>query len=151
MKRISATALIALSAIALGISACGNDPDARSEGRYCTEVGDHLTALNSPVLTTGADVDATMEAWRTVARSAPLAIEKEWTIMLASMETASTVDPADPASMQKVADTARASEPYANRVIEYTYSLCQALIGSVTPVSTAPATAPDTTPSTTGG
>ncbi len=145
MKRITATALTALCAIGLGITACGSDPEARSEGRYCTEVGDHLNALNSPALTTSAQVDATMQEWRTVARSAPLAIEKEWTIMLASMETASTVDPADPASMQKVADTARASEPYANRVIEYTYSLCQAVIGSVTPVSAAPETAPSTT------
>jgi len=64
--------------------------------------------------------------------------------MMSSLETAVTVDPADPASMQLVADTARASEPAANRVITYTQQKCGALIGNMAPTATAAAPAPTT-------
>jgi hypothetical protein len=140
---------LSCAALALGlgtaIAACGGSADQRSEGRYCTEVGNHLTALNSPSIQTPADIDTTLAAWRTVAQSAPLAIQQEWDTMVKSMETAATVKPNDPASMQKVADTARASEPAANRVIDYTYQKCRVTIGKVTPVVTTTSTPPSTT------
>jgi hypothetical protein len=145
MKRSPAVAVLAICAATFGVVACSDGED-RSEGRYCTEVGNHLTALNTPSLATAADIDAMLDEWRAVARTAPLAIENEWTTMLATMETAATVDPNDAGSMQKVADTARAGEPAANRVIDYTFQLCQATIGDVTPVVTVGVTVPVTVP-----
>jgi hypothetical protein len=146
MKCSTAMALFAFPAITLGVAACADGGDPRSEGRYCTEVGDHLAALNSPTIATPADVDAVLAEWRTVARSAPLAIQPEWDTMIAAMETAATVDPTNNDSLQLVADTARASEPAANRLIDYTFTKCNATIGAVTPVVTvAPTIAVDTT------
>jgi hypothetical protein len=49
--------------------------------------------------------------------------------MIEAMETAATVDPNDPESVQEVADTARASEQSANRVIAYTQQRCGLTIG----------------------
>ncbi|MFM2076550.1 MAG: hypothetical protein RJA49_440 [Actinomycetota bacterium] len=135
MKCTSAAALLAISAIALGTTACASG-DGRSAGRYCTTVGDHLAELNSPVLTSQADIDAMLATWRKVARSAPLQIEPEWVAVVANIETASTVDPADKKSVQRAADTARATEQAANRVIDYTFNVCGATIGKVTPVKT---------------
>ncbi|MBI4933199.1 MAG: hypothetical protein HY828_04935 [Actinobacteria bacterium] len=147
--------LLALPALALVLVACGDDPAERSEGRYCTEVGDHLAALNTPTLATPDDIDSMLGEWRTVAGAAPIAIQSEWNTMIAAVETAVTVDANDAASVQKVADTARASEPAANRVIDYTFTKCNATIGAVTPVVTVPvtvpATAPATPPPSTGG
>jgi hypothetical protein len=131
--------------LALVLGACGSDTDARSEANYCTQVGNHLADLGSTDITDGADVDRVVRAWRAVAGSAPLAIEAEWDTMLANLETAITVDPTDQASMQRVADTARASEPAANRVIAYTQQRCNALIGSVAPTATTVVTAPPET------
>ena len=136
-----------------GLAACGDDPDQRSEANYCTEVGNHLSDLNAPEITTDADIDRVVGAWRRVARSAPLAIEAEWTMMVANLETAVTVNPDDTASLQLVADSARSSEPAANRVIAYTQQRCGALIGSVAPTATT-TTATETAPAetaTTGG
>jgi hypothetical protein len=65
--------------------------------------------------------------------------------VMESMETASTVDPNDVESVQRVADAARSAEPASNRVITYTYDLCRAVIGTVTPVTTTPAQVPPTT------
>ena len=134
---------LALTALPLGLVACGDDAQQRTEANYCTQVGNHLTDLNSPAITEDADIERVLSSWRTVARSAPLAIEAEWDTMVANLETAVTVDPNDPTSMQRVADTARSSEPAANRVITYTEQRCGAVIGDVAPT-------PDTTGSTTG-
>lgn len=139
---------LALTALPLGLVACGDDAKQRSEANYCTQVGNHLTDLNSPAIAEDADIDRVLKSWRTVARSAPLAIEAEWDTMVANLETAVTVDPNDPASMQRVADTARSSEPAANRVIAYTEQRCGAVIGDV---AATPATTGNTTGNTTGG
>jgi hypothetical protein len=64
--------------------------------------------------------------------------------------------------MQRIADTARSNEPSANRVIDYTFTLCGVRIGEGRPVTTtvppstvpAPSTAAPTVPPTvppTGG
>ena len=49
--------------------------------------------------------------------------------MVDAMETAITVNPNEPESLQKVADTARASEPAAKRVVSYTAERCGLTIG----------------------
>lgn len=131
----------------LGIVACGDNANQRSEANYCTQVGNHLSALNTPVIGEGGDIDKVIDAWRAVSASAPLAVQAEWVTVVAALETAITVDPNDPASMQLVADTARESEPAATRVISYTQQRCGALIGNVAPT---PATAAPTPP-TSGG
>ena len=152
MKRSSAVAVLVISAVAL--AACADDQE-RSEGRYCTEVGNHLAALNTPPLTNSAEVDDMLDAWRAVADAAPLAVQPEWDRLMAAMETASTVDPADAEAMQRVADTARSNEPSANRIIDYTFTLCGVRIGEGTPITTTvpPSTVPPTTlpTSSTGG
>lgn len=152
---LSAAPTRALAALALsiaGLAACGDDPQQRSESNYCAQVNTYLADLSAPVLAVPADIDRVLDAWRAVARSAPLAIEAEWNTMVNNVETASTVDPNDPASMQRVADTARRSEPAANLVITYTRQKCGADIAAGAPAPTTPAaetTAVETTqPST---
>jgi len=140
----------ALLAITFGVvTACGDNADQRSEANYCTQVGNHLTDLNSPTITGEGDIDRVVGSWRTVSKSAPIAVQAEWEKMVANLDTAITVDPNDPVSMQLVADTARKSEPAANRVISYTQQRCGALIGSVAPTLTTLLTSTTTTPDTT--
>ena len=109
-------------------SACG-DADPRSEAAYCGQVASHSSDLNSPVIETSLDIGRVLAAWRTVSNAAPIAIQPEWATMVDSMETAVTVDANDPESLQKVADTARASEPAAKRVVSYTLERCGITIG----------------------
>jgi len=140
-------ALLALTLFA--VSACGDDADQRSEANYCTQVGKHLTDLNSPTIAENGDIEGVVGAWRTVSESAPIAVQAEWESMVVNLETAITVDPNDPLSMQLVADTARKSEPAANRIISYTQQRCGALIGGVAPTPTTLLPTTTTIPSTT--
>jgi hypothetical protein len=55
---------------------------------------------------------------------------------MAAMETAATVDPSDAEAMQRIADTARSNEPSANKVIDYTFTLCGVRIGEGAPITT---------------
>jgi len=119
------------------LGACSGD-EGGSEARYCTTVGENLTALGSPTISTPDDVDRTVALYRKLRDSAPLAIEAEWSVLVGSIETAAAVDPADPESIQRAADTARASQQAANRVMEYTQKLCGVSFGQP-PIVTAPA------------
>lgn len=110
------------------IAAC-DDGNERSESAYCGQVATHLTDLNSPPIATGIDINRVLAAWRDVESSAPVAIETEWATMVDAIETAVTVDPNDPEAMQRVADTARASEPASKRVVSYTQERCGLTIG----------------------
>ncbi len=150
LARIRTTLTTVLLALTFAtVSACGNNADQRSETNYCTQVGNHLTDLNSPAIVADGDIDRVLASWRTVSKSAPLAVQAEWETMVANLETAITVDPNDPASMQLVADTARKSEPAANRVIAYTQQRCGALIGNVAPTPATLLTSTTTTAATT--
>ena len=120
--------LAVLAAATVLIAACSAGAQ-RSESAYCGQITQYQTQLNSPVISTPTDIGLVLAAWRSVAQSAPVAIESEWNTMVDMMETAVTVDPEDPESMQLVADTARASEPAAERVVSYTQERCGLTIG----------------------
>lgn len=126
--------------VALG--ACTADSAPTSEGAYCTEVGNRLADLNAVGFVDEADLVRVIDSWRAVAAAAPLAVETEWREVLRGMETVVTVDPADAQSVQSAADTLRSIEPAADRVISYTFRLCNALIGPQVPVSTTPSAGP---------
>ena len=143
MTTVAARLLVlAAAALPVALTACSDTPQ-RTESNYCTQVNDHLSDLNAGAITTDADIARVLDAWRSVADVAPIAIEAEWSAMVRNVETAATVDPNDQASLQKVADIARESEPAANRVIAYTRQKCGALIGSVAPTATTTAPAAD--------
>ncbi|HAP74783.1 MAG TPA: hypothetical protein DCR14_01715 [Acidimicrobiaceae bacterium] len=139
-----AVPLLATLAIALVATACSDDDAQRSDGAYCTEVGNRLADLNTPALATDDDIERVLDSWRAVAAAAPLAVQPDWEVVVDNMETAATVDPNDPESVQRMADAARAGEPAATRVISYTYERCSVLIGTETPVTTTPLQVPPT-------
>lgn len=121
--------IAALAATGVSVAACSDDADQRSESAYCGQIAAHLADLNSPPITTSSDIGRVLSAWRAVAAAAPVAVDTEWETMVESIETAITVDPDDPESLQKVADTARASEPAARHVVSYTQERCGITIG----------------------
>ena len=127
LNRLAPLALALTGMVAL--VACSEDPAQRTEENYCKTVSEHLNDLNGPVINTQDDIDRVVAAWRNVAATAPLAVQEEWSAMVDNVETASTVDPADAASVQRVADQARRTEPAANKVILYTQNTCGITIG----------------------
>ncbi|MFZ4811279.1 MAG: hypothetical protein ACOYL9_08055 [Ilumatobacteraceae bacterium] len=123
----------------------GCSEPSRTTSRYCAEVGRQLGLIATPAIATPDDVLRTMDAYRAVAAEAPAAVEPEWATMIASLETASTVIPSDPASLAKAKDAALSSQPAATRIQQYTQQTCGTAIGTPPP-ATNPVTA--TTPPT---
>lgn len=115
---------------ALLIAGCGSAAGKRTDENYCAAVSQHLAELNTPNIATSADIDRTVELYRSIAKVAPLAVEQEWDVLTLAYETASTADPNDQASLQKAADTIRASQKSATAIATYTQQLCNAQIGA---------------------
>jgi hypothetical protein len=113
------------------VTACSSDPPA-SAGDYCALVTTNLEQLNAPAIVDAAGIQAASDLYRSISSVAPLAVQKEWETMTTNVETAATVDPNDPASVQRVADMARSSQHAASSISDYTSKLCGVTIGSPT-------------------
>jgi len=129
---LGTTGLLGLAALVV-LPACGSDPS-RAE-RYCSDVQANLAALVTPAIATEADIAATLDLYRSLADQAPIAVQPEWERLVQSLETAATVNPADPASVQLAADTARITESAAVRIQQYTNQICGVAIGDVPPAT----------------
>ncbi|MEO5900986.1 MAG: hypothetical protein ABIR68_12800 [Ilumatobacteraceae bacterium] len=137
--------LIALLPGAILVSGCGSG-NARTDAKYCAAVNQHLTELNSPQIVTSADVAKAVAVYQTIAKAAPLAVEKEWDVLTIAYQTAATVTVNDPASARRVVDAINGSQHSASAAAEYTRRLCNVQIGTPT-VPTTPA-APSSLPPT---
>ncbi len=152
-----------LVAAAGGLTACSSND--RTVSAYCTQVNAALPQVAAPAIATPADITATIRVYRAIADHAPAAIEPEWATLIKSLETASGVDPSDPASIADATNAALATAPAATRIRRYTQDNCQIDVGtpptappmpetttSVAPETATPSeTAVSLPPETTGG
>lgn len=127
MRRLVGAGVLAATALLAG---CGSSTSQRTDENYCAAVSTHLDELNTPSISTPADVTRTLDLYRSIAKVAPLAVEQEWDVLTLAYETAATVVPNDQASMQTAADTIRASQKSATAIAVYTQRLCNAQIGA---------------------
>ena len=134
---------VALTALLLG---CGGGGSAGDAERFCGEVQANTRALVRPRLRAPEDIDTLLALYRELGELAPLAIETEWDALILNYETASTVAPADPASVQRVAARAYATERSAVAVHDWLVANCAVDIG---PVATIVRDAPRRTRTTT--
>ena len=125
------------------ITACSSDAPATA-GQYCATVTSSLQQLNTPAIVDAAGIEATTQLYRSITSIAPLAVQKEWETMTSNVETAATVDPTDPASVQRVADMTRSSQQAASTISDYTTKICGVTI--VTPTTTIPVIVSTTAP-----
>jgi hypothetical protein len=142
----SAAALVALGALAAG---CGDDSPGGDTAKFCEEVQQHQAELLTAP-TTLADVTSFVDLYKEIDKVAPLAIEPHWQALIVNYETASTVDPADPESVQKSLALAYATEGSAVQVRDFLLTNCNVDLGPVATIvphgSAAPAgTVPATT------
>ena len=122
--------------VSCAVAACSsNDPPA-TDGQYCAKVSSSLDQLNVPAIADSVGIDQTAELYRTITSIAPLAVQKEWQTMTSTVEAAASVDPNDPASVQRVADMTRSAQHAASSISDYTSKVCGVTIG--TPTTTIP-------------
>ena len=143
----SVAALAACGGLLVG---CGDDGPPGT-AKFCGEVKEHATALLTAP-TAIAEIPAFVDLYKRLERDAPLAIQPHWQALVLNYETASTVDPADPASVQRSYALAYRTEGSAVAVHDFLLANCNVDLGPVaTIVSHAPVAPAETAPATTGG
>lgn len=88
-----------------------------------------MTALTSAPITYSDDIEPILELYRDIASLAPLTIETEWRQLVTNYETASTVVPDDPESVQRVVTEAYRSERSAAEVDRWLQANCGLSMG----------------------
>ena len=96
---VSVAAVAVVAALVGVVGSCSDDP-APTVGAYCDSVRANLQELVNPNIATTSDIEATIDRYRSIADVAPLAVEPEWRRVIEALETAATVVPSDPASME---------------------------------------------------
>jgi hypothetical protein len=128
MRTSAAGCLAGLSLAAIAVAGCA--ADAGDTARFCGQVAaNQETILALP--TTADDIDDYVSTYRTIGESAPLAIEQEWDALVLNYETASTVDPGDPESLQRVVAQAVRTERSAIAVHDWLLANCDVDLGNV--------------------
>ena len=117
--------------VAVTVVACGDE--APSAERFCGEIEANLDALTQPDLTYTDDIGPLLDLYRDIGELAPLAIEAEWDQLIVNYETASTVVPDDPESVQRAVTEAFRSERSAAAVDNWLQETCGLTMG---PIST---------------
>lgn len=125
--------------IVVGAACGGGGGDAE---RFCGEVQANRRAILDPTLAAPTDVDATLELYRSIGDVAPLDIAAEWDRLVVNLETASTVEPDDPDSLQQAVASAYATERSAIAVRDWLRSHCRVDLGPVATIVTPAPTAP---------
>jgi len=118
---------VAVTAMAV---ACGRD-EAPSAERFCGEIEVNLDALTRPDLAFADDIDPLLDLYRDIGELAPLAIEAEWDQLIVNYETASTVVPDDPESVQRAVTEAFRSEQSAATVNQWLQDTCALSMGPI--------------------
>lgn len=131
-------------AVSSALAGCGDDEVGDAE-RFCGEVQANADAIVDPPLEHPEDVDAALDLYRDVGAAAPLDIEPHWDALVLNLETASTVDPDDPESLQRVYARAYATEREARTVRDWLRDHCEVDLGPVATIVPPAAKAPPTT------
>ncbi|MET0146527.1 MAG: hypothetical protein ABW328_17330 [Ilumatobacteraceae bacterium] len=136
-------AAAALATVIAGgiLSACDDDGPGDAE-RFCGEVRDHTAELVTGPATV-EDIDGFLALYERIGEVAPLAIAPHWQALSLSFETADSVVPNDPDSLQAAARQAYATERSAVAVKDWLLANCNVDIGpvaTIVPAAPPPAT-----------
>lgn len=126
---------LALCAGATLFGACGDAGGSSAE--FCADIRTHREAILAPP-PNAAEIDDFVELHRDIGGAAPLAIEQEWGDLVVNYETASTVEPGDPESVQRVVETAVRTEESVTAVQQWVAVNCEVELGPVATIQPPP-------------
>lgn len=125
---------MSFAALVVGAGACGSGEPTADAERFCAEVDSNKKAITAPALRTAADVEAFVDLHRRIGEFAPLAIEQEWNDVTSNYETAATIDPEDPESIERAKSKAYATERSVVAVRDWLRATCRVNLGPVTTI-----------------
>jgi hypothetical protein len=119
LLRIAAPALLAATLVA-----CGDDGVTADAERFCGEAAAQQARIVNPPMASEAELEETLEFFTLMGQLAPLEISEQWNDVVEAMETASTVVPSDPESVERAALQAYATERSAYEIKVYLQRVC---------------------------
>lgn len=126
----AAVAVIAMGAM-VGCGGSGETPDAE---RFCGEIAADPAAVVAPSLDSAEALSETLGHYRMLDALAPIGIADDWQVLIDTVETATTVVPEDPDSMQRLVAEAFAMERSAVAVHAWVLANCGVDLGPVTTI-----------------
>lgn len=124
---------VALVVASVALVGCSRDGEPESDAeRFCGEAAANTALISDPPMADEAELTATLEFYRLMGQLAPAAIAPEWAVLVDTLETATTVVPGDPESMQRVAMASYAMERSAYAVKVWLERNCGVTIPIVT-------------------
>lgn len=128
--------VLLIVAFGASLTACGGDDGVQSDAeRFCNEATAQRNTILAPPLSTEAELTATLDFYRLMGQLAPIAIAEQWNDLVVNLETAITVVPGDPASEQRVAVQAYATERSAYEVATWLKKNCNLDLGPITTIA----------------
>ncbi len=127
-------ALLAVVTTVVALTACGDETGSDAE-RFCGEIGADPGSVVAPPLDDEEQLATTLTRYRELAELAPIAVEADIRSLLTSLETASTVVPSDPASVQRAVTQAYASERSAVVLRDWVRANCGVDLGPVATIT----------------
>lgn len=128
--------VLSIAAFGASLTACGGDDGVQSDAeRFCNEATTQRNTILAPPLSTEAELTATLDFYRLMGQLAPIAIAEQWNDLVVNLETAITVVPGDPASEQRVAVQAYATERSAYEVAIWLKKNCNLDLGPITTIA----------------
>ena len=120
--RTSTHALCVLACAALTVLAsCGGQ--ARTATNFCRQLQQELPGIAMPAATSHEVADL-VDSYGRLLDVAPLAVQDDWAALTGLVKAAAEVDAADPASVQKVADLAYATQKHATNAATWVLANC---------------------------
>jgi hypothetical protein len=136
----------AVVALAASFAAGCGDDGGSDAGQFCADVRADVAGVVSPSLASTVELDATLERYRALAELAPPAIAEEWSALVLNLETAATVVPDDPDSVQRAVAQAYATEKSAVAVADWLRANCAIDVGPVATIVPQDRPTPASTP-----
>ncbi len=119
-----------LAGMALVAALAGCNRAAGDQARFCADVESNREAIVTAPATAN-EIDDFIGLYKRIGESAPLAIDDQWDALIHNYETASTVEPGDPESVQRVVALALRTERSALAVRDWLLANCEVDIGEV--------------------
>lgn len=119
---MSATALLAVGGLGIGLLGCGSAAQ-RGTAQFCGELQAHAGQIQTPP-ESADQIPALITLYSKMGEVAPLEIEGAWEKVYGSLKTATTVNTADPASVQAAADAAYGAQQSATDVVTWAHDNC---------------------------
>lgn len=130
-KRLGLIATICGFAVTI-LSACSEATPVPDAAAFCEELRNNRSGIVAATIDNDLELTATLELYRRLHALAPLAVAQEWSNLLQAIETANTVVPGDPNSIERVAAAAYQSESSALKIREWAMASCDVDLGPVT-------------------